>query len=34
LSHLSSADAAQFAADLPEAREALARVEIHDPWQS
>jgi antitoxin (DNA-binding transcriptional repressor) of toxin-antitoxin stability system len=34
LPHLSFADAAQFAADLTEAREALARVEIHDPWQS
>jgi antitoxin (DNA-binding transcriptional repressor) of toxin-antitoxin stability system len=34
LPHLSAADAAQFAADLTEAREALARVESHDPWQS
>jgi len=34
LPHLSPTDAAQFAADLTAAREALARVEIHDPWRS
>ena len=34
LPHLSSTDAAQFAADLTVAREALARVEVHDPWRS
>jgi antitoxin (DNA-binding transcriptional repressor) of toxin-antitoxin stability system len=33
LPHLSSTEAAQFAADLTAAREELARVEIHDPWQ-
>ena len=34
LPHLSPTDAAQFAADLTVAREALARVEVHDPWRS
>ena len=34
LPHLSPTDAAQFAADLTAAREALARVEVHDPWRS
>jgi antitoxin (DNA-binding transcriptional repressor) of toxin-antitoxin stability system len=33
LPHLSSTEAAQFAADLTAAREELARVEVHDPWQ-
>jgi antitoxin (DNA-binding transcriptional repressor) of toxin-antitoxin stability system len=33
LPHLSSTEAAQFAADLTAAREALARVEVHDPWR-
>jgi antitoxin (DNA-binding transcriptional repressor) of toxin-antitoxin stability system len=34
LPHLSPIDAAQFAVDLTAAREALARVEVHDPWRS
>ena len=34
LPHLSATDAAQFAADLTAAREALAHVEVHDPWRS
>ena len=34
LPHLSTIDAAQFAVDLTAAREALARVEVHDPWRS
>jgi hypothetical protein len=34
LPHLSETEAAQFAADLTAAREALARTEAHDPWQS
>ena len=34
LPHLSPIDAAQFAVDLTAAREALARAEVHDPWQS
>ena len=34
LPHLSPTDAAQLAADLTAAREALARAEVHDPWQS
>lgn len=34
LPHLSSTEAAQFADDLTAAREALARAEVHDPWQS
>lgn len=33
LPHLSSTEAAQFAADLTAAGEALARVEVHDPWR-
>ena len=33
LPHLSATEAAQFAADLTAAREALARVEVHDPWR-
>jgi len=34
LPHLSATEAAQLAADLTAAREALARVEVHDPWRS
>ncbi|MBI3328668.1 MAG: type II toxin-antitoxin system Phd/YefM family antitoxin [Nitrospinae bacterium] len=34
LPHLSATDAAQFADDLSAAREALARVEVQDPWRS
>jgi antitoxin (DNA-binding transcriptional repressor) of toxin-antitoxin stability system len=34
LPHLSETEAVQFAADLTAAREALARAEAHDPWQS
>jgi antitoxin (DNA-binding transcriptional repressor) of toxin-antitoxin stability system len=34
LPHLSTEEAAQFAADLTAAREALARAEAHDPWRS
>ena len=34
LPHLSPTDAAQFGVDLTAAREALARAEVHDPWQS
>jgi antitoxin (DNA-binding transcriptional repressor) of toxin-antitoxin stability system len=34
LPHLSETEAAGFAADLTAAREALARAEVHDPWQS
>jgi len=34
LPHLSTTEAAQFAADLTAAREALARAEVHDPWRS
>jgi antitoxin (DNA-binding transcriptional repressor) of toxin-antitoxin stability system len=34
LPHLSKTEAAQFAADLTAAREALARAEVHDPWRS
>lgn len=34
LPRLSAPDAAHFAADLTAAREALARVEVYDPWQS
>ena len=32
--HLAPTEAGQFADDLRAAREALARVEVHDPWQS
>ena len=31
---LSATEAAQFADDLTTAREAFARAEVHDPWQS
>jgi antitoxin (DNA-binding transcriptional repressor) of toxin-antitoxin stability system len=34
LPHLSPTEAAQLADDLTAAREALARAEVHDPWQS
>ena len=34
LPHPSPTEAAQFADDLTAAREALARAEVHDPWQS
>jgi antitoxin (DNA-binding transcriptional repressor) of toxin-antitoxin stability system len=34
LPHLSPTEAAQLADDFTAAREALARVEVHDPWQS
>jgi antitoxin (DNA-binding transcriptional repressor) of toxin-antitoxin stability system len=34
LPHLSPIDVAQFAVDLTAAREALGRVEVHDPWRS
>jgi len=34
LPHLSPTEAVQFDADLTVAREALARVEVHDPWRS
>jgi antitoxin (DNA-binding transcriptional repressor) of toxin-antitoxin stability system len=34
LPHLSPTDAAQLAVDLTAAQEALARTEVHDPWQS
>ena len=34
LPSLSAMEAAQFAEDLAAAREALARVEVHDPWRS
>ena len=34
LPRLSSAEATQLADDLTAAREALARAEVHDPWQS
>jgi len=34
LPHLSETEAAQFAADLTAAREALTRAEAHDPWRS
>lgn len=34
LPHLSSDEATQFAADLTAAREALARAEVRDPWES
>ena len=34
LPHLSETEAAQFAADLTAAREALARAEAHDPRRS
>jgi|RhiMethySRZTD1v2_1073278.scaffolds.fasta_scaffold47333_5 hypothetical protein len=34
LPHLSPTEAAQLADDLTAAREALARVELHDPWRS
>jgi antitoxin (DNA-binding transcriptional repressor) of toxin-antitoxin stability system len=34
LPHLSAIDAEQFAEDLTSAREALARVDVHDPWRS
>lgn len=34
LPHLSETEAAQFAEDLTAAREALARVEVQDPWRS
>ncbi|MBI3000258.1 MAG: hypothetical protein HYY46_17680 [Deltaproteobacteria bacterium] len=34
LPHLSETDAAQFAADLTAAREALAHAEARDPWRS
>jgi antitoxin (DNA-binding transcriptional repressor) of toxin-antitoxin stability system len=34
LPHLSPTEAAQLADDLIAAREALARVEVHDPWRS
>jgi antitoxin (DNA-binding transcriptional repressor) of toxin-antitoxin stability system len=32
--HLSATDAAQLADDITAAREALARMEVRDPWQS
>jgi antitoxin (DNA-binding transcriptional repressor) of toxin-antitoxin stability system len=34
LPHLSPTEAAQFADDLTATREALARAEVRDPWQS
>jgi antitoxin (DNA-binding transcriptional repressor) of toxin-antitoxin stability system len=34
LPHLSPTEATRFADDLTAAREALARAEVHDPWQS
>jgi antitoxin (DNA-binding transcriptional repressor) of toxin-antitoxin stability system len=34
LPHLSTTEAAQFAADLTAAQETLARAEVHDPWRS
>ena len=34
LPHLSSAEATQFADDLTAAREALARAEVRNPWES
>jgi antitoxin (DNA-binding transcriptional repressor) of toxin-antitoxin stability system len=34
LPHLSPTDAAQLVIDLTAAREALTRVEVHDPWRS
>ena len=34
LPHLSPDEATQLADDLMAAREALARAEVHDPWQS
>ena len=34
LPHLSTTDAAHLADDLTAAREALARAEVRDPWQS
>lgn len=34
LPHLSATEAEQFAEDLTAAREALARLEVHDPWRS
>ena len=34
LPHLSPTEAAQLADDLTAAREALERVEVHDPWRS
>ena len=34
LPHRSPTDAAQLAVDRTAAREALARAEVHDPWQS
>jgi antitoxin (DNA-binding transcriptional repressor) of toxin-antitoxin stability system len=34
LPHLSPSEAAQLADDLTAAREALARVEVYDPWRS
>ena len=34
LPHLSATEAAQLAEELTAAREALTRVEVHDPWRS
>ena len=34
LPHLSPTEATQFADDLAEARWALVRAEVHDPWRS
>lgn len=34
LPHLSSTEAEQLAEDLTAAREALACLEVHDPWRS
>ena len=34
LPHLSPAEATQFADDLTEDRQVLARAEVHDPWRS
>ena len=34
LPHLSPTEATQFADDLTEARQVLARAEVHDPWRS
>ncbi len=31
---LSTTEAAQFAEDVAEARQALARAEVYDPWRS
>jgi len=34
LPHLSATEAGQLADDLTAVREALTRVEVHDPWRS